>query len=59
MNNYRFQDGMGNDAETRVMAMVKDSGLPLSFWEKFPEWEKPKFAYYFLGVYLRVKGWDE
>ena len=53
-----FVDGLGNDATVSVMSMVKDSGLPLEFWEKFPEWKNPRFAHYFLGVYLRMKRWN-
>lgn len=54
---FEFEDGMGRDAKLRVMEMVKDSGLPIEFWERFPEWRQPRFAYYFLGVYLRIKEW--
>lgn len=54
---HRFTDGVGGDAELRVMGMVEQSGLPLEFWEKFPEWKHPPFANYFLGVYLRMKSW--
>lgn len=54
---HRFVNGLGCNAELRVMEMVRESGLPLEFWETFPEWKHPPFAHYFLGVYLRMKSW--
>jgi len=54
---HRFVNGLGGDAEPQVMDMVHKSGMPLEFWERFPEWKYPPFAHYFLGVYLRMKSW--
>lgn len=53
----KYYDYRGLDCTYKVEKDIIASGLPLTFWEQFPEFHMKGFAGSILPLYLSIKDW--